>query len=350
MEKINILQLITGLGMGGSEKIVLDLSKGLNKNRFNTFVIGLSKRDELLEEYIKNGINVQLLRKNNSLKDFKDIVLHINRFVKNNNIKIIHAHMTHSLIIASVVKIFNPSVKIVFTPHSFNVGSKYRELILFLLKPFRNIDILFSKHLLKFFYKKNYEIIPNGIDISKYDIISTKNNIFTFIAIGRLEKMKNHKILIEIADKLKDKYSFQIYIVGEGYLRKELENLIDKYNLQNIVKLLGLRNDIPELLNKSHCFVMPSLWEGFPVSLLEAGASKMPVIITPVGSVAGLINENNGYLSKLDDFIKNMELVLNHYDEAKIRGLNLFRDIKKNYSLKFMIKRYENLYKKLING
>jgi len=350
MKKINILQLITGLGMGGAEKVVLDLSRRLDKNQFNIFVIGLSKRDELLYEYIKNGINVQLLRKNNSLKDFKDIVVYINKFIKENNIEIIHAHMTHSLIIASIIKVFNPYLKIIFTSHSFNVGSKARELILFSLKPFRNTDILFSKHLLKFFYKNNYEIIPNGIDISKYDIIVNKNNIFTFIAIGRLETMKNHKLLIEIANKLKDKYSFQIYIVGEGYLRKELEKLIDKYNLQNIVKLLGLRNDVPKFLNKSHCFVMPSLWEGLPISLLEAGASKLPVIVTPVGSITELINDNNGYLSDLEDFEKNMELVLNTYDEAKLKGQNLFDDIKNNYSLESIIQQHENLYKKLING
>ena len=346
-KKINILQLITGLGMGGAEKVVLDLAKYTDKKKFNTYVLAMSKRDELLQEFLDNNINTTILKKSNSLSDFMSIVKYINNFVKENNIQIIHAHMTHSIIIASMVKIFNPSLKIVYTSHSLNIGSKLREFIIWSLKPLRDVDIVFSKDILKYFYKQNYKVIPNGIKIDKYNLELEKNAKFTFIAVGRLETVKNHKFLIEIANNLKDKYDFEIQIVGEGYLKEELNSLINKYDLKDTVKLLGLRNDIPVLLNKSHCLLMPSLWEGLPIVILEAGASSLPVISTPVGSISSLLNDKNAYLTTLDNFENNMIEVLTNYSDAKKKGSNLFNDIKKKYSIESVIKEHEKIYKEL---
>ena len=105
MKKINILQLITGLGMGGAEKVVLDLVKYTSKEEFNTTVVAMSKRDELYQEFLSNKIDTKLLKKSNSFKDILYIVNSINSLVKEKNIQIIHAHMTHSIIVASILKI-----------------------------------------------------------------------------------------------------------------------------------------------------------------------------------------------------------------------------------------------------
>lgn len=348
MQKINILQLITGLGMGGAEKVVLDLATYTNKNDFNTFVIAMSKRDELLNDYLTNNINTTILKKSNSLKDMFSIINSINQFVKKNNIQIIHAHMTHSIIIASIMKILNPSLKIIYTSHNLNIGSKLREFVVWMLKPFRNIDIVFSKDILKYFYKSNYKLIPNGIKIDKYDLKLEKNKKFTFIAIGRIETVKNHKFLIEVANDLKNRCDFEIHIVGDGNLRNELEILIEKYRLQSIVKVLGLRKDIPKLLNQSHCLLMPSLWEGLPIVILEAGASSLPVLSTPVGSIPSLLNHENAYLCELDDFKNKMIEVLENYDLAKEKGEKLHQEILKTYSIDSIVSKHEKIYQELV--
>jgi glycosyltransferase involved in cell wall biosynthesis len=348
MKKINILQLITGLGMGGAEKLVLDLAKYTSTYEFNTFVVAMSKRDELLQEFLDNNINTTLLRKSNSSKDIISIIQSINKFIKEKDIQIIHAHMTHSIVVASILKILNPSLKIVYTSHNINIESKFREFIVWSLKPFRDIDIVFSKDILKYFYKQNYRVIPNGIKVEKYNLGFEKNQKFTFIAIGRLETAKNHKFLIEMANELKDKYDFEIQIVGDGYLRDELKELIQKYALENKVKLLGLRNDIPQLLNRAHCLLMPSLWEGLPIVILEAGASGLPVISTPVGSIPSLLNPENAYLVELDNFKKSMIDVINNYDNAIKKGKKLFEKIQKRYSIDNVVKEHEKIYKELM--
>lgn len=348
MQKINVLQLVTGLGMGGAEKVVLDLAKYTSKDNFNTFVLAMSKRDELLDEFLFSGINTTILRKSNSLKDFINIVKSVSGFVRDNNIQIIHAHMTHSIVIASIVKILNPSIKIVYTSHTLNIGSKIREVIIWSLKLFRDVDIVFSKDILKFFYKKNYRVVANGIKVDKYNLNLEKNKKFTFIAVGRLETVKNHIFLIEIANELKNKYDFEIQVVGNGYLKEELENLIQKYNLENYVKLLGLRNDIPQLLNKSHCLLMPSLWEGLPIVILEAGASSLPVVSTPVGSIPSLLNSANAYLVELDGFKNKMIEVLEDKESAKVKGKKLFEEINLEYSIEAVVEAHEKIYQELV--
>ena len=101
--------------------------------------------------------------------------------------------MFHTLIIASLLKLFKPSLKIIFTPHnSFTSGKLQdliRRLIMWVLKPFRDVDTIFSESAIKFFHKKSPSIIPNGIDVNSYKATSkSKSNApFTFIIIGRLE-------------------------------------------------------------------------------------------------------------------------------------------------------------------
>lgn len=348
MKKINILHLVTGLGMGGAEKVVLDLATYTNKEDFNTYVVSMSKHDALLSQFLDNNIDTRILKKSNSFKDLISIIKELNSFVKEKKIKIIHAHMAHSIIVASIIKILNPSLRIVFTSHSLNIGSKIREMIVWFLKPFRDVDIVFSKEILKYFYKKDYVVVPNGIKIDKYDLNIEKNEKSTFIAIGRLEPVKNHLFLIEMVNELKDKYDFELHIVGDSYLRNDIENKIKEYNLDDRVKLLGIRTDIPNLLNQSHCLVMPSLWEGLPIVILEAGASGLPVISTPVGSIPSVINGENGYLSSLEDFKNSMIHVMENYDDAKAKGKKLFKDINKTYSIDSVVLEHEKIYKELI--
>jgi glycosyltransferase involved in cell wall biosynthesis len=334
--------------MGGAEKVVLDLAKYTSKGEFSTFVLALSKRDELLEDFLSNDIKTTILRKSNSLKDFIRIVKSTNKFVKINSIQIVHAHMTHSIIVASIVKIFNPSLKIIYTSHSLNIGSKTREIIIWSLKLLRDIDIVFSKDILKFFYKKNYIVISNGVKVDRYNFNLEKNKKFTFIAVGRLEAVKNHMFLVEIANELKGKYDFEIQIVGDGYLKEDLRVLIKKYSLGNYIKLLGLRDDIPILLNRSHCLLMPSLWEGLPIAILEAGASSLPVISTPVGSIPSLLNNKNSYLANLDQFKGEMIEVLENYKISKNKGKELFKNISESYSVDDIVRKHEKLYRELI--
>lgn len=348
--KINLLHLITGLGVGGAERVVLDLAKNADNMKYNISTVSMSKRVEMLQAFKKNNINITALEKDSSVKEFMQIISFLNAFVKNNKIDIIHAHMTHAMITAVIVKILNPKIKLVFTSHSISFGSKFREILIYLLKPFRNRDILFSNEQLSSIYKKDYKVIPNGVDTDAYKIQQPKYNKFTFLAVGRLEKVKNHIRLLECAVELKKRnLTFQILIAGEGDKRENLEQFIKDNEIESYITLLGLRSDIADLMAKSHAFVMPSLWEGLPIVMLEAGASKLPVISTPVGTISSLINDSNGYLVSEEEFCNVMNKVIEKYDETIVKAEKLHKKIIEKYSIKRIVERHEELYEELVN-
>lgn len=344
--KKNILQLVTGLGVGGAERVVLDLSIGLDKTKYHNYVLSLSKKIEMIEIFREKNIDVTSIGKSNSLKDFISMITITRDFIKKYKIELIHAHMTHAMILAVMMKIlFFPKIKIVFTSHSTAFSSKIKYLLIYLLKQFRDIDILFSEEQKTAIYKGRYVVIPNGIDMQSYEKQLPKFDIFTFLSVGRLDEPKNHLYLVECAHNLAIKgLTFQVLIAGEGSLRPQIEKKIAEHALENTVKLLGIRKDIADLMRQSHVFVMPSLWEGLPIVLLEAGASDLPCISTPVGTIPSLLNDTNAYLSNQDNFAETMEHVFHHYGEAAQKSKRLQEKVIAHYSIESIVISHEKIY------
>lgn len=353
MKKINILNLTTSFVIGGAEKVLLDLILCLDKERFNPSIIALSEHADMLEEYKSQGVKAQKLDMKKNPRDFIRVYQFLNRYIIENKIDVLHAHLTHTLPHLVLLKLRHPKLKVVFTSHNTNVGGKHRELMIWLSKPFRNADIVFSKDMINKLYKKNTEVIINGVNIDKFKKKAVKNTPFTFLNIGSIREKKNQIFLIECAKYLKSKgYKFVIDIVGGGVenqpLIDKISKAIEKEKLGNYVRMLGLRSDIPNLLKTAHCMVLPSYHEGLPIVLLEAGAAKLPIISTPVGAIPDLIDSTNGYLSTLGDFCKTMELVYNNYSEAEEKARKLSQKIDQQYSIRSMTESHQKLYTTLL--
>jgi len=352
MGKIKLLHLITGLPVGGAEKVLLDMCKYYNRQRIDTYVVGLNQEDVMNKEFEKSGIFVKNLGMTKDIKSIFKSMKELNSLITDKDIDIIHAHMFHSLMFAYILKLRHPKLKIVFTAHSENIGSKLREKITKYLKYFREVDIIFSKEMHTDLYKDDVYVIPNGIDIEKFALDIPKNRQFTFIAVGVLREGKNHIAIVSYAKKLKTLgYDFEIQIVGSGDAsgdeRKKIEEAIAKAGVGDVLKMLGFCDDIPKLLNRAHCFIMPSLYEGLPISLLEAGAASLPVIAAPVGAITSVISKECGYLVQLDQFGEMMEHVLNHKDEAVQMGKKLSALIHKRYIIKNMVTAHEEIYQSI---
>lgn len=142
---------------------------------------------------------------------------------------------------------------------------------------------------------QNSIFVPNGVNIEEWHIRAKKNKKFTFIAVGRLEEQKGFTYLIEAAAKLyKHTKDFEVQIVGEGTQRTMLNALIQRYSLQDHVYLFGRRPpaELKKLYASAHVFVLSSLWEGMPLTLLEAWAMHLPVIATEVGEFKDIVGKS----------------------------------------------------------
>jgi glycosyltransferase involved in cell wall biosynthesis len=201
-------------------------------------------------------------------------------------------------------------------------------------------------------------VIPNGIDISNYNLdkfksrkklgINQNQKIITFI--GRLEPVKGVKYLIEAINTLKDtELNLKLLIVGYGEDNQKLRLLVKNLELEDHVIFTGkISNErIPDYLAASDIFVLPSLSEGFPVVLLEAMASGLPIITTNVRGLSEIIEDGtNGFLvhpKNSNEIVDRITLILNN---KKIVNMMYVENKKKaeSYNWNDIVRRLEEIY------
>ena len=136
-------------------------------------------------------------------------------------------------------------------------------------------------------------VICNGVDVRRYqrttDKISLRRQLglaenARYIAtVATFKEQKGHRYLIEAVSPLVSQFpDLQLLWIGDGELKEELMALARDANIEGQVRFLGLRSDVPDLLAASDYFILPSLWEGLPMALIEAMASGLPVVATQV--------------------------------------------------------------------
>ena len=346
-KKCKVLHIITSLAVAGAEKVLLDLCKYKDSDNFEYFVAGLNDWDYLLDEFKQYTTYSTSIGMGKDIGSFIKAIKELDEIIKKYDIKILHAHMQHPLLIAYVLKLKNRDLKIVHTSHNENLGSKFWELFTQGLKRFRDEDVIFSEEMRSKFYLDSAKVIPNGIYIDKYRVDIKKEDKFTLLSIGILREQKNQKFLIQNVKKLiDDGLDLVIWIVGNGPLEDELKELIKKEGVEAYVKMLGLRDDIPTLLNKAHVLVMPSFYEGLPITILEAGAAKLPIIATNVGVIKSVV-QDDGYITDIDNFLDAIKNVYEDYDLAKEKANRLYKRIVEKYSIESMARSHEKIYKSL---
>ena len=228
-------------------------------------------------------------------------------FVYKKKYDLVHAHAFLPGITARLLMI-SKGIPAILTVHGTSIGTGLLSLLSeyvekFLLTQVRySTQITVSRDFLKFKnVNKNVIYIPNGIDIDRFDRIQIqKAKDSTLIFVGRLHPQKNLETLIQaVAILTKDFPDIQLLIVGNGKQKALLKKLIQTLHLKNHVKLLGQKSglDLIRLYKSSNIFILPSIYEGQPLTLLEAWAAKLPVIVSNTGDCQYLVKDGkNGYL------------------------------------------------------
>lgn len=348
-EYIEILQVITALDVGGAERVVLELSNGLEEEAKSVGIAYLLSQKKILEQYgiLNYPIFNLMINKNNFLSFIKGF-LKLNKIVRESGVKIIHAHMFHALLISILVKIFNPRIKLIFTSHNFKGFNFIRKLLIKFTKKIRYIDVVFSENQHIDINAKKTIIIPNGVKERQAKIYSSNiNNKFIFINVASLTEQKNHQLLINEFYKLKD-YNAELWILGDGILKENISNQINTFNLSSKVKLLGIQENINYFLEQADCFVLSSKWEGLPMAVLEASMVGLPIITTPVGALKDIINEENGFLAEEENLNLFMKYAFENIDLANIRALKLRSLVLNNFSKKSMVSKHLIIYESLV--
>ncbi len=147
-------------------------------------------------------------------------------------------------------------------------------------------------------------VIPNGVDT---EVFFPRRNgrpaAPTILFVGRLVSNKGPEIIVRAAPQVLSRHPrAQFVLVGDGPLRKRLQRQTSALGIADRVRFLGNRLDVPQLMREAALFVRPSTLEGMPLTVLEAMASGLPVVATPVGGTPEILNDGvNGYSIPVGD-------------------------------------------------
>jgi glycosyltransferase involved in cell wall biosynthesis len=207
-----------------------------------------------------------------------------------------------------------------------------------------------------------FPLIPNGIPVDAFRSPSLDREGWRnkegfaptdvlFVCVAGLRPQKNPALLVEAFHRgpASDPRA-RLLFVGRGDLQSELERRIGALGLQERVHLLGLRSDVPEILNAADVFVLSSDYEGNPLSVMEAMAAGKPMICTAVGGVPELVEGGCGLLVAPRDaraFSEAMRHMLESPKARKSMGEASARRAVERFDLRVMTKVYEDLYRKL---
>ncbi|UZQ83664.1 glycosyltransferase [Thermoanaerobacter sp. RKWS2] len=202
--------------------------------------------------------------------------------------------------------------------------------------------------------------IPNGIDteIFKPDLEARTRlrkelgieDKFVWLAVGRFEEAKDYpNMLNAFAKVVLERNDSVLLIAGQGSLMGKAKHLVDDLNITTHVYFLGVRKDIPALMNAADAYVMSSSWEGMPLVLLEASSVGLPIVTTDVGGNREVvIDGKSGFLvpPKNSEALAQAMLKMMDLPEKlrKSMGQAGRKYIKENYSLEHVVDMWEELY------
>lgn len=317
---IRVLHVVNTMDMGGLETFIMNIYRNIDRNKVQfDFLKHRNTKSYYDDEIEKLGGRVYSVSQINPLKQNSYLKELRNFYLQHPEYTIIHSHInSFSLYPLREAKKVNKDITTVAHSHiakskkSFlNYRFPFVEYNKRHLKKFTSYNFACSVVAGKWLYgddiekENNFKIINNAIDTSKFlfnqetrERIRTQldiQNKFVIGHVGRFNDQKNHDFIIDIFNSVKKlKKDAILLLIGDGNLKKEIQEKVNKLGLSSSVYFLGLRNDTNELLQAMDLFLMPSKFEGLPVTLIEAQASGLRCVvsteITREVDITGLIN------------------------------------------------------------
>jgi len=377
MPKINLLYVITKLELGGAQKQLLSLISNLDKKRFNLFLF--TAKDGLLISEAASLSDLILKRSRwleRAINPFKDLsaLIEIYRFIKKNNIDIVHTHSSKAGVLGRFAARLAKVNIIIHTVHGWSFNDYQPRLLRILFIWLERISAKFTDRIIVVSnYDRQRGLDSNIGDKHKYRLIRYGINYEEFngkTANVREEFAINHKdLVVGTVSCFKPQKSPQDFIktaflvnqvmpdvkfilVGDGILRNRVKKMIEKFNLQRQVILTGWRRDIARILSSIDVFALTSLWEGLPISVLEAMVSSKPVVATSTaGTGEVIIKGKTGFLvapGNTKEIAEKLTILLKDGRLRKEMGQNAKGSLGSSFRLENMAKSHQDLYEDLV--
>ncbi|MCW3787475.1 glycosyltransferase family 4 protein [Plebeiibacterium sediminum] len=370
MKRLKILHAIRQGQIGGGESHVLDLVEHLNPFMYESIVLSFTD-GPMIKALNVMGIKSYVIYTEKAFSI--NVWNQVKEVIKREEIDIVHAHGTRALSnVFSSAKYLN--IPLIYTVHgwSFHPDQSVIE---------RNLKQRIEKFLtnkcdrvicvsksnqsdgIERFDLSRSRVIYNAISATKYNYDLQHNNIrnelnipediFLLGYIVRFTNQKDPFTLIHAFNKVVSKYDkVKLLMVGEGDLKIPSVELVKDLNLSDKVIFETFRTDVPAILKAIDVYCLPSLWEGFPIGILEAMAMKVPVVATPVDGNKELINNHiTGELFPIKDPKALADIIISLIENPKKRELlsqNAQKYVLENFRVEDQVEKVGDVYQELI--
>ncbi len=315
---MKIFQTIDSLQVGGAEQLLISFAQGTQQKDVDLTIVALRSADAHMQQQLESlGVNVVVVPGPGSSLLHPVRIWQLYKLLRREKPDIIHAHLTATIIICSLVgKLL--SIPVICTIHNVravhatHLKLKHRirqRLHRLALRQWASGVIAVGNRVAETFRPqiapKDIEVIWNAVspmpEVTEDQKTTLRQSVVgdaagpILICVGRLVEAKGHLDLLDAFRKIYDQFpETRLLIAGDGQMRPDIEAKIRQDGLENAALVLGSRPDIPALLAISDLFVLASHWEGLPISILEAMASEVPVVATEVGEVSHVVVEGTG--------------------------------------------------------
>ncbi|MDR1244888.1 MAG: glycosyltransferase [Endomicrobium sp.] len=371
-KNMNIAYVITGLGIGGAEKVTVNIANRISRLGNNVIIIYLVG-ENLNQQNIDTSIKTYGINMKKNPVSFFICLLKVRKILKNFKPDIVHGQMFHANIFIRILRLFVKIPKLISTEHNSYIGGDFRMFLYRTTDFLSDLNTNVSQEATDYFVKKKTfsakksRAVYNGIDLEKFKFdpqarqeirqqYKIDDDDFMFLNVGRLVPAKDQKTLIEAFAILNlslctkgtksqsaelwnqlycvrsrsaqdDKRTPKLMIVGDGELRSDLEDLIKAKNISDKVIFAGKQDNTEKYYSAADCFVLSSAWEGFGIVVVEAMACKLPVVATDAGGVREVLDDDSFIIPiKYSQRLKNKMLYvmeLNKKQRAQLGKKNI---------------------------
>lgn len=309
----HVVHVLSSLGMGGQERVALDLAVGQVRRGFRVTAISLAPPPEgpLAAEFRRAGAEVTCVPRSGEGFDLL-LPLRLARRLRRDRTDLVHTHNRMALLYgAPAGRLARAAV--VHTKHGRNPGSRTQVRVARLAARFVDAFVAVSAETAAFARERRevpearLSTIANGIALDRFhpdaaardrlrEQLRIPADAWVMGTVGRLAPEKNQALLLRAAAPLLSG-SCRLVLVGDGPLRPALEALATELGIRSLTHFLGAREDVPEVLSALDAFALTSDSEGLPLAIPEAMATGLPVVATAVGGVPLVLADGEtGYL------------------------------------------------------
>lgn len=309
--------LTTGLARAGAEIQVVMLALGLKSRGWEVEVVSMLRPEAFQGELVAAGIPVCCLQMRPGWPNpfaISRLAAQLRRFRP----LVLHCHQVHANLLGRVTRLICQVPVLISTAHSDCEGGHLRDWAYRITDPLGDLTTHVSQSGMRRYVeerlctKTKSQWVPNGIDISRFrpgrerrEETRVRNgwkDRFVWLAVGSLLPPKDYPTLLKAFFRVRNSNpGTHLAIAGQGPLYEELQKLRRELNLESSVTLLGLRQDIPNLLCAADAFVMASTREGSPLALMEALCCGLPAVATRVAGIPELVGPDWRFLVSSGD-------------------------------------------------